>query len=197
MVEEQCSSAYDTGYAAGFAAGEAVKQGNIRIHVRIVTRNPAHTTLSVWVNGGLVTNPGAITLRSEEVEPFLARLAPNSIENEYEIVLNRPILFRRPDGAGSKNGNGPPGRAEALLRPRDFQLNTSEGSQRMLHGMVRRIYRRITLCHATKSASCSLGTTSCTPRTRTTPTARRSAAPPRIWRIATLPIRHPSVKETL
>ena len=47
--------------------------------------NPAHTRLSIWVNGGLITEPFGICLRKDEAEEFLARLKADSITDEAEI----------------------------------------------------------------------------------------------------------------
>lgn len=46
----------------------------MKITVRIFNNNPVHTRLSIWVNGGLITSPGQVCLRNEEVPDFVARL---------------------------------------------------------------------------------------------------------------------------
>jgi len=46
----------------------------VRITAKITHKNPVHTRLSVWVNGGLITNPGGICLRNDEVFEFLKQL---------------------------------------------------------------------------------------------------------------------------
>lgn len=50
------------------------RRKNMRITARITDHNPGHTRLSLWVNGGLVTSPGGICLRNDEVVPFLRLL---------------------------------------------------------------------------------------------------------------------------
>ena len=59
------------------------KERNMRISVRKKS-NPAHTRLSVWVNGGLITDPFGICLRKDEADEFIARLRPDSIMDEDE-----------------------------------------------------------------------------------------------------------------
>ncbi len=46
----------------------------MRITAKVTDRNPVHSRLSVWVNGGLIVNPGGICLKNEEVEGFLDHL---------------------------------------------------------------------------------------------------------------------------
>ena len=46
----------------------------MRISAKVTDRNAVHSRLSVWVNGGLITDPGGICLRNEEVPGFLDRL---------------------------------------------------------------------------------------------------------------------------
>lgn len=46
----------------------------MRITVEVTDTNPVHSRLSVWVNGALITPPGGICLRNEEVEEFTDRL---------------------------------------------------------------------------------------------------------------------------
>lgn len=46
----------------------------MKITAKITDKSPSHSRLSVWVNGGLITKPGGICLRNEEVEGFLDHL---------------------------------------------------------------------------------------------------------------------------
>lgn len=55
----------------------------MRITVRKKS-NPAHTRLSIWVNGGLITDPFGICLRNDEVDEFIARLKPDLVTDEDE-----------------------------------------------------------------------------------------------------------------
>lgn len=55
-----------------------------RITISVHNRNPVHTRLSIWVNGGLITSSGGVCLRNEEIEDFVNRLNP---ENK-DVVLN-------------------------------------------------------------------------------------------------------------
>lgn len=59
--------------------------------------NPAHTRLSIWVNGGLITEPFGICLRKDEAEEFLARLKADSITDEDKKLKPAP---RRPTEEG-------------------------------------------------------------------------------------------------
>lgn len=54
----------------------------MRITAGITQQNPVHTRLSVWVEGGLIVEPGGICLRNEEVAPFLERLQPDEIYDQ-------------------------------------------------------------------------------------------------------------------
>ncbi len=63
----------------------------MKLTAGITEKNPVHTRLSVWVNGGLITAPGGICLRNEEVRPFLERLRPSKI---YDSREDRPVLSR-------------------------------------------------------------------------------------------------------
>lgn len=53
----------------------------MKIAVTITDKNPSHTRLSIWVNEGLICDPGGICLRNDEVHLFLARLKPQSMRD--------------------------------------------------------------------------------------------------------------------
>lgn len=60
--------------------------------MRIVVRkksNPVYTRLSIWVNGGLITEPFGICLGNEEADEFIARLKPDSMTDEEENGIIR------------------------------------------------------------------------------------------------------------
>ena len=57
----------------------------MRITAKIVDSNPVHSRLSVWVNGGLITNPGGICLRNEEVVEFLDHLKLSSFHIKAKL----------------------------------------------------------------------------------------------------------------
>ncbi len=52
----------------------------MRITFRVTDLNPAHVRLSIWVNGGLICDPGGICLRVDELLPFVDRVKPERIE---------------------------------------------------------------------------------------------------------------------
>ncbi len=57
----------------------------MRITAKVTDENPVHSRLSVWVNGGLITNPGGICLRNEEVVEFLDHLKLSSFHIKFKI----------------------------------------------------------------------------------------------------------------
>ena len=57
----------------------------MKITSKITYRNPSHSRLSVWVNGGLIVNPGGICLRNEEVVEFLDHLKLSSFHIKAKI----------------------------------------------------------------------------------------------------------------
>lgn len=61
----------------------------MKLTITITEKNPVHTRLSVWVNGGLITNPGGICLRNEEVGRFISRLDPDEV---HDGVDPRPTV---------------------------------------------------------------------------------------------------------
>lgn len=62
----------------------------MRITGKITNRNPVHSRLSVWVNGGLITEPGGICLRNEEVVGFLdhLRISPTQIKAKLRAMVD-------------------------------------------------------------------------------------------------------------
>jgi len=60
----------------------------MRVSAKTVDKNPVHSRLSVWVNGGLITSPGGICLRNEEVDEFLRRLRNgNPDESDADALM--------------------------------------------------------------------------------------------------------------
>lgn len=57
----------------------------MRITAKVTEKNPVHSRLSVWVNGGLIVNPGGICLRNEEVEEFLGHLTISSTQIKEKL----------------------------------------------------------------------------------------------------------------
>jgi len=57
----------------------------MKITAKITDKNPVHSRLSVWVNGGLITNPGGICLRNEEVVEFLDHLKISSFHIKAKL----------------------------------------------------------------------------------------------------------------
>ena len=62
----------------------------MRIRISVYARNPVHTRLNVWVNGGLITSPGAICLRNDEVAEFVQRLLPD-MEDDVGYQLDNGL----------------------------------------------------------------------------------------------------------
>jgi len=61
----------------------------MRITAKVTDENTVHTRLSVWVNGGLIVNPGGICLRNEEVVGFLDHLtiSPTKIKEKLRSMM--------------------------------------------------------------------------------------------------------------
>jgi len=57
----------------------------MKITATVTDRNPVHSRLSVWVNGGLIVNPGGICLRNEEVEEFMDHLKISSTQIKEKL----------------------------------------------------------------------------------------------------------------
>jgi len=60
-------------------------QTPMKITAKITDKSPSHTRLSIWVNGGLICNPGWICLRNEEVVEFLDHLKLSSFHIKAKI----------------------------------------------------------------------------------------------------------------
>lgn len=45
-----------------------------RITYRITAEDGGHIHFSLWVNGGLICEPGGLCLRRDEFEPFIKKL---------------------------------------------------------------------------------------------------------------------------
>lgn len=69
----------------------------MRISTKIVDSNTVHSRLSVWVNGGLITDPGGICLRNEEVPGFLdhLRISPSQIKMRIKAMIE---AYKKEDG---------------------------------------------------------------------------------------------------
>lgn len=69
----------------------------MKISAKITDTNPAHTRLSIWVNGGLITNPGGICLRNKEVPGFLdhLRISPSQIKIRILAMIE---AYKKDDG---------------------------------------------------------------------------------------------------
>lgn len=61
----------------------------MRITAKVTDLNTVHSRLSVWVNGGLIVNPGGICLRNEEVEGFLdhLKISPTKIKTKLRSMM--------------------------------------------------------------------------------------------------------------
>ena len=61
----------------------------MKITAKITDKNPVHSRLSIWVNGGLIVNPGGICLRNEEVEVFLdhLKISPTKIKAKLRSMM--------------------------------------------------------------------------------------------------------------
>ena len=57
----------------------------MKITAKVTDENPVHSRLSIWVNGGLIVNPGGICLRNEEVVEFLDHLKLSSFHIKAKI----------------------------------------------------------------------------------------------------------------
>ena len=57
----------------------------MKITAKVTDSNSVHSRLSVWVNGGLIVNPGGICLRNEEVEEFMDHLKISSIQIKEKL----------------------------------------------------------------------------------------------------------------
>ncbi len=56
----------------------------MRITYRKTNETPAHIRFSIWVNGGLICDPGGICLRVSEFDEFIKRLEAKSDEQAYK-----------------------------------------------------------------------------------------------------------------
>jgi len=61
----------------------------MKIRATVTEKNPVHSRLSIWVNGGLIVNPGGICLRNEEVEEFIdhLRISPTQIKGKLMHMM--------------------------------------------------------------------------------------------------------------
>ncbi len=57
---------------------------SMRITYRITDENPAHIRFSLWVNGGLICEPGGLCLRVSEVGEFFERLKAKTDDQAYK-----------------------------------------------------------------------------------------------------------------
>lgn len=57
----------------------------MKITAKVTDSNPVHSRLSVWVDGGLIVNPGGICLRNEEVVEFMDHLKLSSFHIKAKI----------------------------------------------------------------------------------------------------------------
>lgn len=62
----------------------------MKITAKVTEKNPVHSRLSVWVNGGLIVNPGGICLRNDEVEGFLdhLKISPTKIKAKIGQMMD-------------------------------------------------------------------------------------------------------------
>ena len=72
--------------------------------IRVTSISPSHVRLSIWVNHGLVCDPGGICLRVEELQPFVTLLQPDILELEADEGLRSAldklnITIGRPSGS--------------------------------------------------------------------------------------------------
>lgn len=68
--------------------------GDMKITIQLISTNMCHSRFSIWVNGGLICEPGNIILRNEEVKPFVKRLQPNVIYDMNDNPTTQKELFR-------------------------------------------------------------------------------------------------------
>ena len=61
----------------------------MKITAKVTDSNPVHSRLSIWVNGGLIVNPGGICLRNEEVDGFLdhLKISPTKIKAKLRSMM--------------------------------------------------------------------------------------------------------------
>lgn len=61
----------------------------MKITAKVTGKHELHSRLSVWVNGGLIVNPGGICLRNEEVEEFLdhLKISPTKIKAKLRSMI--------------------------------------------------------------------------------------------------------------
>lgn len=74
----------------------------MRISAKIIESNTVHSRLSVWVNGGLITNPGGICLRNDEVHDFLdhLRISPVQIKEKIGEMMDEYRKLGEKDSGG-------------------------------------------------------------------------------------------------
>lgn len=76
----------------------------MRITAKVTERNDIHSRLSVWVNGALISNPGGICLRNEEVVEFLDLMG--GIGSFHIKAKLRSMIAAHWEKAGSQSLSG-------------------------------------------------------------------------------------------